>query len=254
MKKFALVLLVITVCLFTPIAVNATTTTEMYGFEYSTDGFIAIEDNWNTYLSMPVIDINNYTLGVVTTFTGRYQVDPNLLEIDNGMFVTMVKVIMTPYKYPSNNVYGYSDDLIIESDVDDYPTSKGNELANYSPVATATSTTYNIGFSAGKNTSISATGEFRATDLNIYNRSNTPQQHYGTEYDYNIRTGVWCVKTYFTTETSQFSLFVVETPEGEDFNNELVIYARFAAATSSNYFTCVSNNLNYAVDWAYYDY
>ena len=69
-KKFTLVLLVITVCLFTPTAVNATTTTEMYGFEYSTDGFIAIEDNWNTYLSMPVIDINNYTLGVVTTFIG----------------------------------------------------------------------------------------------------------------------------------------------------------------------------------------
>lgn len=254
MKKILLaVSLFVFTLLMTPLVIKATTTSSMYGFTYTTDGFISLGDGWDTYLSMPVVDINNYTLGVATTFIGRYQVDPEVLEIDNGMYVTMVKVIMTPYEYPSVNIYGFSDDLIIESNIDDYPDPVGNELANYSPTTTATSTTYNVGFTAGTINTVSASGVFRAGDLYIHNQSSTPTQHYGTYFNYDLVYGSWCVKTYFREETAQYSLFVVETPENEEFSNELIIYARFNMGSSSTYFTCV-NSLNYAVEWAHYYY
>jgi hypothetical protein len=235
---------------------------EVYGFDIEDDGLISLTNGWTTFQTEEVCtyyDGVSYIIGYTTTFVGRYQIDPNELTSGLDTFIVMVRAISegndTDIPGSSHYIFGLTDDVIIESDIDSYPYSIGNNLASYTPVTVPSSTSYTVGFVIGTSIGITASATFKINDIDIYNHSSTANKHFGVEYDYNLER-LWFDKTTFRSEMDNFAIYIIEVPDGYSFHNRTHIYSRYAFKddTVMNFWDSIDNENCFGIKHSDYYY
>lgn len=255
-KKKIFVLFLFTVLAFCiPVIDASASTADLYGFSIENEESYN-QLGWQTYLRQRVYH-DTKEIGCITSFVGYYQVDRSFYELNSSFFTVLVMIKMTPEN--SSGIYGFSDDAYISSNLRNYYPSLCShyELVSYSPLTQTTDSSYltTIGGSLGSNTSISASTTIDAPhDQYIYNHSNSNNQYYSTEYDYYIKTNAWFNKSYVREETVQRSMYMIEDLGNSDsLHNSISVYARFAYASDSTFFTKVQNDVYYeTVSTLYY--
>ncbi|MFA7076339.1 MAG: hypothetical protein WC152_06705 [Candidatus Izemoplasmatales bacterium] len=261
-KLFLLVLLFISGTFLSSVVVNADYQANVYGFEIEDEGLISLSNGWTTFQTEEVCAYHlgvTYVIGYTTTFIGRYQIDPDELTSGLDTFVVMVRVISegNDTDIPGSNryIFGLTDDVIIESDIDSYPYPIENNLASYSPNTVPTSSSYTLGFILGTSISITASETFNVNDIDVINHSSTANRHFGVEYDYNLERWFFD-KTTFRSETDNFAIYIIEVPDGYLFHNKTHIYSRysFKEDTVMNYWDSINNSDYYGIKHSDYFY
>ncbi len=228
---------------FARVDTKASSFSTQYGFTYNTDIYqnVGWQTNKTNYSKM-----SGRTIGATTTTAGYYRINAQYNEnpaID--LYTVMARYTMTPmktevYKCGLFNMFscqdhGYSNKLIVKSQLDYYTSGANNYLAYYSPTTMYNSTTYKVGggieysqkdgFGGGVN--VEAT--FRSDDMKIKNLTQSPLRLYGTEFNYNMRSFV--IKESFYTETYNYSMYIIENPVSQTaFSNRLEVIGEFGHA------------------------
>ena len=251
MKKVFVVVLMTLVLLFAPkFEVEAGTLVNEHGFSVIEDTLTELSGSWTTLSVGEVLSNNyygvNYIIGYTTTYIGRYKIDPSSISSDLRTYVIMVKVytegVTTDIPGCSTYIFGLTDDLIIESNVDVYPSSIGNNISSLQPSPETTNSSTSMTLITLTDVYVHSSMSFPSNDIYVYNQTNTANKHFGIDFDYNLER-TWFSKTTYRDTFTNYAFYVVEIPDGYSFKNKTHIYSRYAFKedTVLNYFDSINN-------------
>ena len=226
--------------LFITSSVQASRFSSMYGFTFATDIYENV--GWETnHTSFSRYD--GRSIGSTTTTAGYFRIKPEYNENPSkDYYVVMGRYTMTPLKtsvykcglfnWFNCQDFGFSDKLVVSSQLDYYASGVDNYLVYYSPTTMYNEQKYTVGgglsFSQkdGFGIGVYAEAEFLVKDMEITNISRSSLRYYGTEFNYNMRNFV--VKDSFYTETYNYSMYIVENPASRSFfSNRLLVEGTF---------------------------
>lgn len=222
---------------------------------------IAVGDDWQntdkTAFGTINAYVNNQEKWCIGTTTIQAFLFKNISNAYYDYYLVAYKIAVKPKMSTKKhglfyNYYGWSESLYASCQL-----SSDETLTNYSPVTVNPTTSYTVGLNAGAevgdsglklSAGISCSITVTGSSLRIKNNSDSSSGLFSINYDYMC--DIAHSKSYLTTETQQYGMFVVQSPKGREFNHPMRFEMYFMVSDGWSFFLLTYPNFK-ASSFAY---